>query len=258
MNKPGWLTVWGGVTLLTFSGLAVLRADDGSVSNEFHVDQLPVEHAECVYFTGDPERFMDQGLLHQLRRGRNTYRLSALTATVTGMLSYVPPDSRTYTFEESNPTGSIDYYIFGALKANNITPAPPTTDWEFVRRVTLDLTGRIPTPDAVLAFVADTTPNKRANLINQLMASPEWIDKWTMFYGDLFQNTAVKGTTGLNRYPQGRNAFFQWIKDSLTNNKPYNQMASELIAAPAAVSSYNDGTVNYLDRPLLDNGLVRR
>src|SRR5690348_3115612 len=123
MNKPGRLTVLGGVTLLTLSGLAVVRADDGSVSNEFQVDQLPVEHAECVYFTGDQERFMDQALLHQLRRGRNTYRLSALTATVTGMLNYVPPDSRTFTFEESNPTGSIDFYIFGALKAHNIAPA---------------------------------------------------------------------------------------------------------------------------------------
>ena len=257
MNKPGWLSVWGGVTLLTLSGLAVIRADDGSVSNEIQVDQLPVEHAECVYFNGDPERFMDQNLRNQLQRGRKTYRLSALTAEVTGMLSYVPPDSRTYTFDESNPTGSIDYYIFGALKANNITPAPPTTDWEFVRRVTLDLTGRIPTPDQVLAFVADTTPNKRANLINQLMASPQWIDKWTMFYGDLFQNTAVKATTGINRYPQGRNAFYQWIKDSLTNNKPYNQMASELISAPAAVSSYNDGTVNYLVGGVVTGGPIQ-
>ncbi|HLK50875.1 MAG TPA: DUF1549 domain-containing protein [Bryobacteraceae bacterium] len=245
MNKPGWLSVWGGVAVLTFSGLVVGRADDGSASVQ--IDQLPVEHPECVYFSGEPERFMDQGVLHRLKQNRDSYRLSALTTEVAGMLSsYVPPDSRSYTFDQNHPSGSIDYYIFGALKANNITPAPKTTDWEFVRRVTLDLTGRIPTPDQVFAFVGDTNPNKRANLVTQLMASPQWVDKWTMFYGDLFQNTVTRPSTGLQRFPQGRNAFYQWIKDSLTNNKPYNQMAAELIAAPGAVSSYNDGTVNYL------------
>ncbi len=243
MNKPGWLSVWGGVALLTLSGFALIRADDGPVPEQ--IEQLPVEHPECVYFMGEPERFMDQRVLQTLRPGRG-YRLSALTAEVTGLMSYVPPDSRTYTFDQNNPSGSIDSYIFGAMKANNIAPAPKTTDWEFIRRVTLDLTGRIPTPERVFAFVGDTSPNKRANLVNELIASPQWVDKWTMFYGDLFQNTVVKSTTGVNRYLQGRNAFYQWIKDSLTNNKPYNQMASELITAPAAVSNYDDGRVNYL------------
>ena len=48
-----------------------------------------------------------------------------------------------------------------------------TTDWEFIRRVTLDLTGRIPDPARVLSFVADTTPTKRAALIEELLAKPE-------------------------------------------------------------------------------------
>jgi hypothetical protein len=243
MFKPGWLLAWSVVAFLGASGLLVIHADDGSVPNQ--IEQLPVEHAECVYFMGEPERFMDQRVLQTLRPGRS-YRLSALTAEVTGLMNYVPPDSRTYTFDQNNPTGSIDYYIFGALKSANITPAPKTTDWEFIRRVTLDLTGRVPTPDRVFSFVGDTTPNKRANLINELLASPQWVDKWTMFYGDLFQNTANKASIAVNRFPQGRNAFYQWIKTSLTNNVPYNQMASELIAAPQATSSYTDGTVNYL------------
>ena len=243
MVKPGWLLAWSAAAFFGASGLLVIHADDGSDPNT--IEQLPVEHAECVYFMGQPERFMDQGVLQTLRPGRS-YRLSALTAEVTGMMNYVPPDSRTYTFDQNNPTGSIDYYIFGALKTNNITPAPKTTDWEFIRRVTLDLTGRVPTPDRVFAFVGDTSPNKRANLINTLLASPEWVDKWTMFYGDLFQNTANKASIAVNRFPQGRNAFYQWIKTSLANNTPYNQMAAQLISAPQATSSYTDGTVNYL------------
>lgn len=244
MKKRGWFAVCGSVALLTLSGFVVGRADDSALAGQS--DQLPVEHPECTFFTGQPERFIDQGVMQRLKPGRGNYRLSALTAEVSRMMSYVPPDSRTFTFDESHPAGSIDSYIFAALKSNNITPAPKTTDWEFIRRVTLDLTGRIPTPDRVLSFVADTTPNKRANLINELLASPQWIDKWTMFYGDLFGNTVTKPSTGLTRAAFGRNAFYQWIKDSLTNNKPYNQMATELITAPAGVSSFDDGRVNYL------------
>ena len=65
-----------------------------------------------------------------------------------------------------------------------------------------------------------------------------------MYFGDLYQNTANKPSTGVNRFPQGRNAFYQWIKDSLADNKPYNQMATELISA-AAANTYDDGAVNW-------------
>lgn len=244
MNKPGRLSIWSGVAVLTLSGLVVGRADEGALPDQ--TDQLGVEHPECLFFGGQPERYMDQGIQRRLRIGQgNSHRLSAETAEVARLLSYVPPDSRTYSFDQSQPTGSIDSYIFGALKANNITPAGKTTDVEFIRRVTLDLTGRIPTPARVITFAGDTSPNKRANLINELLASPQWVDKWTMFYGDLFGNTAQKNSTGLNRFAQGRNAFFQWIQDSLTNNKPYNQMAMELITT-ASANSYTDGRINYL------------
>jgi len=243
MHKPSWLSMWSGVAVLTLTGFVAGRADDSSISNAS--DLIPVEHPECTFFSGEPERFMDQTVRQRLKSGRGNYRLSAVTADVTRMLGYIPPDSPTYSFDQTQQTGSVDSYIFGAMKANNITPAAKTSDWEFIRRVTLDLTGRIPTPDRVVQFVYSTSPTKRADLINELMASPQWVDKWTMFYGDLFQNTAVKNTTGLNRFPQGRNAFYQWIKDSLTNNKPYNQMAMELIST-AADNSYSDGRINYL------------
>ena len=111
-------------------------------------------------------------------------------------------------------------------------PAPKTTDWEFIRRVTLDLTGRIPTPDRVLSFVADTTPDKRAKLIDELLAKPEWVDKWTMYFGDLYQNTDTKPSTALHRFPHGAQCVLrvdQAIRS--TNGKPYNQMATELISA---------------------------
>ena len=141
--------------------------------------------------------------------------------------------------------GSIDFYIFDDWRAHGITPAQKTTDWEFIRRATLDLTGRIPAPDRVLRFVADTDSAKRAKLIDELLAKPEWVDKWTMYFGDLFRNSATKQSTGLIRGADGRTAFYQWTRDSLASGKPYSQMATELITA-AGSPSYIVGPLNFL------------
>ena len=241
MGKRRWFSVWGGIAVCAFSGLLISRADDGSAAP----DPLPVAHAECTYFGPDPQQFVDQSMRAGGRSGRAAARLGLMTDQVARMLSYVPGGSPTYSFEQTHAAGSIDAYIFADLQKNQITPAPPTTDWEFIRRVTLDLTGRIPLPSRVLTFVADSSPDKRAKLIDELLASPQWVDKWTMYYGDLFQNTVNKPSSGLVRFPQGRNAFYQWIKDSLANGKPYNQMATELITA-ASDNSYTDGPTNWL------------
>src|SRR6185295_15893895 len=99
-----------------------------------------------------------------------------------------------------------------------VAPAPPTNDYEFIRRVTLDLTGRIPTAARVTSFVADTAADKRSKLIEELMAKPEWIDKWTMFLGDLYQNNSSNAQ--INRYPEGVKAFNDYLRGALQSNKP--------------------------------------
>ena len=241
MKTPRWFSIACGISAMLFFGLLLSRADDDRLPSAQPI-LLTVEHPECTFFSNDQERFMDRSVRP---KERSDSRLSALTDQVTHMLSYVPGGSRTYAFDQTHQAGSIDSYIFADFQANQITPAPPTTDWEFVRRVTLDLTGRIPTPDRVLSFVADTSSNKRATLIDQLLASPEWVDKWTMYFGDLFQNTVLKPSTGLQRYAQGRNAFYKWIHDSMAGNKPYDQMATELITT-AADNSYQDGRIDWL------------
>src|SRR5205085_6822907 len=104
-----------------------------------------------------------------------------------------------------------------------------------------------------VAFVADSDPAKRAKLVDELLASPQWVDKWTMYFGDLYQNTQNKPSSGLNRFPQGRNAFYQWIHDSLANNKPYNQMATELIAT-ATTNTYQDGAGNWMLNGYISGG----
>jgi len=101
------------------------------------------------------------------------------------------PPGGTRTGDLTAPsTNTIDRYLFKAMEDAGVAPAPPTTDYEFIRRVTLDLTGRIPTPDAVTTFVNDPTPDKRAKYVDSMLASSQWVDKWTMYFGDFLKNNS--------------------------------------------------------------------
>src|SRR5262249_7274087 len=81
----------------------------------------------------------------------------------------------------------IDDFIFGKMAADGVGAAPVSTDAEFLRRVMLDITGRIPKPDQVEAFLNDSNPGKRSALIDSLIASEAFVDNWTLFFGNLFQ-----------------------------------------------------------------------
>jgi hypothetical protein len=123
----------------------------------------------------------------------------------------------------------IDDSIFGRMAGVGIQSAPVASDAEFLRRVTLDLTGRIPSGADVDAFLADTNPSKRDLKVDALIGSPEFIDKWTMFFGDLLKVNAQ--AQNVNRQVQGRDAFYIYVKNALIANKPYDEMARELITA---------------------------
>ena len=124
----------------------------------------------------------------------------------------------------------IDKHLFAAMHRDKIPHAVLAGDYTFLRRVHLDLTGRIPTPDQIATFVSDNATNKRDREIDRLLDSDAWVDKWAYWYGDLFRNCA-------NRIgnPATEN-FDKWIRQSLREDKPYNQMVTELLTATASGS----------------------
>ena len=237
MNTRRLVCTLSGVLLVSASGLILSRADD-TVPDE---PQLPVAHPECTAFGGGRDK-----LVHSALRAASL-SFHALSSTTDQVVHAIHPTvAVTHAKSFNNPQpGSIDDYLYADMQAQGVKPADLTNDWEFIRRVTLDLTGRIPTSAKVLGFVADSTPDKRAKLIDDLLASPEWIDKWTMYFGDLYQNTQQRPSTALNRFPQGRNAFYKYIHDSLAANKPYDQMATELITATGS-NSFTKGELNWI------------
>lgn len=247
------------------SGLWMMRAQEP----QQNPDELKIQHADCAFFGPQRERFVP-------RDASERFRLSRMTAQVTSMLGNqmasqsvepataampsAPGGSRTFTKGQAAGSSSgnlIDVFIYQAFNQQGVKPAGKTDDFEFIRRVTLDLTGRIPVADRVVSFVADGAPDKRAKLVDELLAKPEWLDKWTMFYGDLYKNASVETSAGLNRYPQGRDAYNTWIRNALSSGKPYDQMARELISAKGS-NNFTQGELNWLYNGYVTNVNIRQ
>ncbi|HSY50903.1 MAG TPA: DUF1549 domain-containing protein [Thermoanaerobaculia bacterium] len=147
----------------------------------------------------------------------------------------------------------IDDEIFGQMKRDGVAPAAISSDTEFLRRVTMDLTGQIPDPATVQAFLADTSADKRAKTIDGLLASSAFVDRWTMWFGDLVQNVQVSANS--REFPNGRNAYYNWIHDSIQANKPYDQMVRELLGATG--DSFASGPPDYWVRQIQPNGPIQ-
>ena len=197
------------------------------------IDFNGVEHPECTAFS------IARGTLTPKQSGAKlAASLSDLTVEVN---RFIAP--RVEVQATATAANLIDQYIFPALDAAGVTPAGATTDWEFVRRATLDLTGRIPDPQRVVTFVNDPSPAKRATLVDELLAKTEWVDKWTIFYADLYKNNSRN--TQILRFITGVTAFNTWIRASLSSGKPYDQMAREIISS-SGVNSYTTGQINFL------------
>jgi hypothetical protein len=120
----------------------------------------------------------------------------------------------------------VDEAVFNKLKVLGIPPSPLCDDSTFLRRVSIDITGTLPTEAEVRAFLADADPEKRNKLIDRLVDSPEYADyfanKWNMVLRNKRQN---------NEDIPGTYAFHQWIWDSLYENKPYDQFVRDVLTA---------------------------
>ena len=125
------------------------------------------------------------------------------------------------------------------MERDGVPSAPLATDLEFLRRLRLDLTGRIPTSTEVREFLADPAPNKRALLIDKLTGSPEFVDKWAYFFMDVLRANGKMG--------RGHSLFHYALKESLAADRPYDDWVRSLIAA-SAKSNYVVAAVNPIVR----------
>lgn len=166
------------------------------------------------------------GLVTTLRRGeapvlaRFEGAYAATTVTVMG-------DRSGFVWKDQPANNRIDELVAAKWKRMKILPSDLCTDVEFVRRVTLDLTGLPPTAEEVQKFLADSreSRSKRDALIEQLIGSPSFVDHWANKWSDLLQvNRKFLGE-------EGAQLFKEWIRKEIESNTPYDEFARKILTA---------------------------
>lgn len=148
--------------------------------------------------------------------------------------------------------GTIDVEIFGKMAADGVAPAERSTDAEFLRRAMLDLTGQIPSTPALTAFVLDQRPDKRALAVENLLRSDAFNDRWAMWLGDLLENVKRTAANGIEQ-SSGRDALSSYVRTSLAEAKPYDQLVREILAGDGDSFAY--GPPNFWVRNLATMGV---
>jgi hypothetical protein len=184
--------------------------------------------AESIFVSSSPTlaEVSDAGLVKSLRTGEAAIQVR-YQGQATSVSFTTVTDRPGFKWTQLPEHNFIDRLIDEKLKRLKILPSRLSTDAEFIRRVSLDLTGLIPDPKTVRVFLEDPTESrlKRSKLVDKLLASPEYVDHWSLKWGDLLQsNRRYLGEKGLWTYRS-------WIRKSIADNKPYDQFVREIIVA---------------------------
>lgn len=123
------------------------------------------------------------------------------------------------------PRSYVDELVAAKWMKLGITPSPVCDDLTFLRRVTVDLCGRLPTPEEIQQFAAETRVDKRDQVVDRLLASPDYPAYFAMRWGTILRNSQLAGST------QASYAFHNWIKDLIAQNRPYDELVRGVIAA---------------------------
>ena len=167
------------------------------------------------------------------RRGRHIILARYLTEVVP--IEFITPlnevpiqdvhkSDETHTSSKSTEP-SIDDEILKLLSTLRLPVSPAANDATFLRRVTLDLTGRLPAPDVVTAFLANSGKSKRETLVNVLLASDEFDEYWTLQLAKLLRIRSGRDDS------QGALVYHQWLSDQIRDGVGYDQVARTVIMA---------------------------
>ncbi len=132
----------------------------------------------------------------------------------------------------------IDRLVFERLKKLRIAPAELCDDETFLRRVTLDLAARVPTPEEYAAFMADGSADKRAKKIDTLLASDDFTDYVTALWSELCR-VGSTDYTGRGDAHKPANSFVAWLRDQVAADRPFDEVVADM--ATAVGSTNTDG-----------------
>tara|TARA_B100000614_G_scaffold260616_1_gene288014 strand:- start:53 stop:2230 length:2178 start_codon:yes stop_codon:yes gene_type:complete len=142
-----------------------------------------------------------------------------------------------YKWKGPSPKNEIDHYVFSKLKLFNQNPSAVSDDLTFLRRVSLDITGSLPSSDAARSFLSDKRKDKRSILIEELLKSEEYASFWALKWADLLR---VEEKTLDSK---GVEKIYGWLKEMIGSGKPLDQFTKDILCATG--STYNNPPANF-------------
>lgn len=191
----------------------------------------------AVYESSDPMvTVTSQGLVQFSKAGSTTVLVRYLEGQTTSDLAcreslegflWIEPDSANW----------IDIHIQQRLKKLKIRPAGIANDSVFLRRLSLDLLGVLPSANEARSFVADTDPDKRQRIVDRYLARPEFAAMWALKWSDLLRNEEKTLDS------KGVQILHEWMVQQFTSDLPLDQFASQLISSRG--STYQNPPANF-------------
>jgi hypothetical protein len=138
----------------------------------------------------------------------------------------------------------VDARLRGYWQKAGVAPTGPASDAVWLRRVWIDVVGTIPPPEVAARFLAEGAGDKRARMVDELVASPRWADHWTAYWDEQWMGRDARAPD------VDRGAFRSWLHEELARNAPWNEVVTRLLTAtgsnssggPKKESEINDGT----------------
>ena len=135
-------------------------------------------------------------------------------------------------------TNPVDRFVNVYFQKNKVTWQAPVSDRIYIRRVFLDVVGLLPPPNKVVAFMADTRPDKREILVQELLnRNEDYAQHWLTFWNDALRNDY----SGTGYITGGRSDITKWLYNSLKTNKPYNWFVRELVSPTKESAGFVEG-----------------
>ena len=181
------------------------------------------------------------GLAASKNRGE-AFLLARFHTYTEGSQAIVVPKDDSYQRPQVPEANYIDKLVHEKLNKLRVIPSDPASDEVFLRRVFLDVVGLQPTPEERERFLSDTRPDKRAALIDDLLGRKEFTEMWVMKWAELLQIRTFNNGPQQVSYKAALN-YYQWLRERIAGNMPFNQIIREVIAAKGG--TFSSPATNY-------------